>query len=57
MKKLTEVWVADDGSYGSGQLEIFDTSAWSEAEIEELDDASDSERLETAREIASRHSV
>ena len=54
---MTEVWVADDGSYGSGQLEIFDTSAWSEAEIEELDDASDSERLETAREIASRHSV
>jgi len=52
---MSSVWVADDGSYGSGLMGIFDTSAWSEADFEELDDASDSDRLQVAREIASRH--
>ena len=46
------MWVTDDGSYGSGEVLIIDTTNWTDAEHEQLEDASDSERLEIAYEIA-----
>lgn len=46
------IWVADDGSWGGGIVEIFDISQWTESEVEQVEEASDGERLDIARRIA-----
>ena len=48
------MWVSDDGSFGSGVVEVFDVSGWTDADFEELENASDSERLATARLISGK---
>jgi hypothetical protein len=48
------MWIADDGSYGSGDVEEFDTSNWTEEEYEEVETAIDEWRLPLAREINHR---
>lgn len=45
------MWVADDGSYGSGDVEEFDVSNWTTQDFNELDEADDSTRLIVARKI------
>lgn len=45
------MWVADDGSFGSGDVEEFDTSNWTEEDFQEIDEAGDSNRLQIARRI------
>lgn len=45
------MWVADDGSYGSGEVEEFDVSNWTAEDLQAVDDASDSSRLHVARLI------
>lgn len=45
------MWVADDGSFGSGDVEVFDVSSWADGDFEKLENASDSERLAVARLI------
>jgi hypothetical protein len=46
------MWVADDGSWGAGQVEEFDTSNWTEEDfIQVTEEASDHERLTTAQRI------
>lgn len=44
------------GSFGDGDhLVVIDTEAWTDAEWDEVDAASDSERQALALEIAARH--
>jgi hypothetical protein len=45
------MWVADDGSFGSGEVIEFDTSRWTEEDFGAIEDASDSERLSVAQKI------
>lgn len=45
------MWVADDGSYGSGEVEEFDVSNWTDEDFKDLDEASDDVRLHVARLI------
>jgi hypothetical protein len=45
------MWVADDGSFGSGEVIEFDTSRWTEEDFEAVENASDSERLSVAQKI------
>jgi hypothetical protein len=45
------MWVADDGSYGSGDVEEFDTSNWTEEDYDTVESAMDEWRLPLAREI------
>lgn len=45
------IWVADDGSWGSSAVMIFDAKNWTEKDFDKLDDASDSQRLEVAQSI------
>ena len=45
------MWVADDGSYGSGDVEEFDVSNWTDEDFQEFDEADDSTRLYVARQI------
>lgn len=44
------MWIADDGSYGSGDVEEFDVSNWTDEDFEEFEAAGDN-RLFVAREI------
>lgn len=46
------MWVADDGSFGSGEVIEFDTSRWTEEDFEAVENASDSERLSVAKKIS-----
>jgi hypothetical protein len=46
------MWVTDDGSYGSGEVLIIDTSKWTDAELEQVSDAGENERIEIAYQIA-----
>ncbi len=45
------MWIADDGSYGSGDVEEFDTSNWTEEDFDTVETANDEWRLTLAREI------
>jgi hypothetical protein len=45
------LWIADDQSYGYGKLLMFDTKSWSEEDYKRFDEASDSEKMDTAIEI------
>ena len=45
------MWVADDGSFGSGDVEEFDVSNWTDSDFQELDEADDNSRLYVARQI------
>ena len=45
------MWVADDGSYGSGEIEQFDTSNWTSDDFRDLEDSPDYYRLSMARQI------
>jgi hypothetical protein len=47
----SHIWVADDGSFGAGEVVKFDTSRWTAEDFEEVENASDFERLEIAQRI------
>lgn len=49
-----DLWVSEDGSYGSGDIAFFSTEEWTGKEFNELDEAMDSEKLETAMRIHKR---
>ena len=51
------MWVADDGSFGSGEVIEFDTSKWEEEDFEEVENASDSQRLAIAKAIDHQRNV
>jgi hypothetical protein len=51
-----DLWVSEDGSYGSGDVGFFDTTDWTGKDFDRLDRASDSEKLEIALSIAKRKS-
>jgi hypothetical protein len=50
MTKQT-LWVADDGSWGSGNFDTFDTSTWDDVDWEHFENARDWERLHVAYSI------
>jgi hypothetical protein len=49
------MWVAADGSYGSCEIATFDVSSWTADEIEQIEEASDGERLALAKSISARY--
>jgi hypothetical protein len=49
-----DLWVSEDGSYGSGDIAFFSTEEWTGREFNELDEAPESEKLETAMRIHKR---
>jgi hypothetical protein len=48
------LWIADDESYGFGDVIVVDTSSWSDEDYEHFGNADDSDKWETALLIASR---
>lgn len=49
-----DLWVSEDGSYGTGLINFFDTTDWTNKDFDRLDRASDSDKLDVARDIAHR---
>jgi predicted Zn-dependent protease len=49
-----DLWVSEDGSYGSGDIAFFSTEDWTGKDFNELDEAPESEKLETAMRIHKR---
>lgn len=49
-----DLWVSEDGSYGSGLVTFFDTTEWVAKDFDRLDRATDSDKLDVAMDIAER---
>ncbi len=45
------LWVSVDGSWGNGEIQLFDTKHWLDEDWEHLDEAADAEKLLVARYI------
>lgn len=45
------LWVAPDGSYGTGEVLFCDTSLWEKTDFDELDEAPDSDKQDVALQI------
>lgn len=52
MRKHEDLWVTTDGSYGSGDIALFDTTSWTDEDFNALDEAADSDKQALAVEIA-----
>jgi hypothetical protein len=52
---MTDLWVTDDGSYGSGDFGTFDAEHWTKADWEELETAPDWQRLSVAHSIQAKY--
>lgn len=48
-------WFSEDGSYGSGVPLVIETTEWTDEDWREIDDSSDSERLDIALEISKKY--
>jgi hypothetical protein len=49
---LRDLWVAEDGSYGTSNIVLVDTGTWTDSDWERLEDAGDFERMEVAVAIS-----
>lgn len=47
-----DLWVSENGSYGSGLVTFFDTTEWVAKDFDRLDMAPDSDKLDVAMKIA-----
>lgn len=52
---MKDLWVTEDGTYGTSNIVLVDTNNWTDADWEKLEDAGDSERMEVAVSIAQKH--
>jgi hypothetical protein len=52
---MSAIWIAADGTYGSGHVVSIDTTDWHQSDFEELAEAPDCTRLELAFVIAASH--
>jgi len=50
----TPLWIAEDGSWGTSPVTIFDAHYWTAKDFDQLDQASDSEKIAVAKSIADR---
>jgi hypothetical protein len=51
----SDLWITDDGSYGTGKALIVKTAKWTEEDWQEFEQASDSNRLSVALQIGDRY--
>lgn len=48
----TPLWVAEDGTWGTTPITLFDCHYWSANDFADLDDAEDSKKMQLAKTIA-----
>jgi hypothetical protein len=46
-----EIWVTDDGSYGFGEIEKFNTKFWDRVDWAAFEEAPDEDKIKVARII------
>lgn len=51
---ISDLWVSDEGTYGHNNIILVDTSEWTDEDREELESASDLERMDVALSIANK---
>lgn len=52
MHKHEDLWISEDGTYGTGGLMLFDTGSWTDEDFNALDEAADADKQALADEIA-----
>lgn len=52
---MRDLWVTEDGTYGTSNIVLVDTSKWTDGDWEKLNDAGDFERMEVAVSISEKH--
>jgi hypothetical protein len=53
--KVSDIWITDDGSYGTGKVIIVKTDNWTEQDWLVFDNARDNDKIATAIEIGERY--
>lgn len=51
---MKDLWVSDEGTYGTSNLVLVDTTNWSAEDWQELEESKDWDRLQTAVDISER---
>ena len=51
---MKDLWVSEEGTYGTGSMVLVDTTNWSDADWQELEECRDWDRLQTAVDISER---
>jgi hypothetical protein len=51
---MKDLWVAEEGSYGTSNIILVDTTNWTDADWTELEECRDWDRLQTAIDISER---
>lgn len=52
---MSDIWITDDGSYGTGKVIIVKTDNWTEQDWLVFDNARDNDKIATAIEIGERY--
>jgi hypothetical protein len=52
---VSDIWITNDGSYGTGKAIIVNTDKWTEQDWLEFESASDNDRIATAIEIGDKY--
>lgn len=53
----TPLWVAEDGSWGTSPITLFNAHHWTASDFQDLDDAADSDKVDVAKMIANEVSA
>ena len=51
---MKDLWVSDEGTYGTSNVVLVDTTNWSDEDWQELEESMDWDRLQTAVDISER---
>lgn len=52
---VQDLWVSDEGTYGSNRIILVDTTGWTDDDWEKLEEARDWQRMDVAEELANKH--
>ena len=51
---MKDLWVSEEGTFGSSRLVLVDTESWTEEDWQELDESRDWDRFQTAIDISEK---
>lgn len=51
---MKDLWVSDEGTYGTSRIVLIDTENWTEEDWDEISDCSDWDRFQTAIDISEK---
>lgn len=51
---MKDLWISEEGTFGTGNLILVDTENWTDEDWEEIDNCNDWDRLQTAIDICEK---